>query len=76
MQGPALALGAAAMESLMLQWSENRGGLCNIHIRVEVHSAKSECPSAIAVGEQGLFCATGDSLSPIPLTRIAKKKAL
>ena len=52
MQGSALTLGAAAMESSLLQWSENRGGLCNIHIRVEVQSAKSKCPSAIAVSEQ------------------------
>ena len=52
MQGTAVATGAAAMESLLLQLSENRGGLCHIHIWVEVQSAKRKCPSAIAVGEQ------------------------
>src|SRR5271165_4624190 len=50
MQGAALATGAAAMKSLLLQWSENRGGLCSGW--VEVHSAKRECPSAVSVGEQ------------------------
>jgi len=50
MQGAALTLGAAAMESLLLQWSENRGGLCSGW--VEVESAKRKCPAAIAVGEQ------------------------
>ena len=50
MQGSALATGAAAMESLLLQWSENRGGLCSGC--VEVQSAKSECAAAVAVGEQ------------------------
>ena len=62
------------MKSLLLPLGENRGWLCSGC--VETESAKDKCPSAIAVGEQGLFCATGDSLSPIPLTRIAKKKAL
>src|SRR5208337_4930520 len=50
MQGSALALGAAAMKSLLLPLSENRGGLCSGS--VEVQSAKSECPSAISVSEQ------------------------
>src|SRR5664279_5306544 len=38
------------MKSLLLQWSENRGGLCRVC--VEVRSAKGECPSAIAVSEK------------------------
>ena len=50
MQGAALATGAAAMESLLLQWSENRGGLCSIC--VEVQSAKRKCLSAVTVSEQ------------------------
>ena len=38
------------MKSLLLQWSKNPGWLCSGC--VEMHSAKGECPSAIAVGEQ------------------------
>ena len=34
----------------MLQWSENRGGLCRGC--VEVQSAKRECPSAVSVSQQ------------------------
>ena len=50
MQGSALALGAAAMKSLLLPLSENRTGLCSGS--VEVQSAKIECATAVAVGEQ------------------------
>ena len=38
------------MESLLLQWSENRGWLCSGC--AEMESAKGKCPSAITIGEQ------------------------
>ena len=50
MQGSALTTGAAAMKSLLLQWSKNPGWLCRGCVKME--SAKGECPSAVAVGEQ------------------------
>ena len=50
MQASALATGATAMECLLLQLSENRSCVCRG--RVEVHSAKRKCPSAVSVGQQ------------------------